>query len=199
MNTNDFVIAMRPVNGIVKNSVGVIKSVSQEGILVYFIGKNKEVRVPFGSIAVIDIDHTGKGYNYKICNICHILKRMEMFDKNQRDAQQRSTTRPSCKVCRQEIDGVKLTTQERRKMNMKRPHDKTIFVCPICEKRTIVGITARIVADHDHKTGKGRAWICDSCNTGLGRFKDDIVFFEKIIAYLRGFETNTGEDQNLLI
>ena len=41
MNTNDFVIAMRPVNGIVKNSVGVIKSVSQEGILVYFIGKKK--------------------------------------------------------------------------------------------------------------------------------------------------------------
>ena len=54
MNTNDFVIAMRPVNGIVKNSVGVIKSVSQEGILAYFIGKNEEVRVPFGSIAVID-------------------------------------------------------------------------------------------------------------------------------------------------
>lgn len=199
MNTNDFVIAMRSVNGIVKNSVGVIKSVSQEGILVYFIGKNEEVRVPFGSIAVIDIDNTGKGHKHKICNICHILKRMEMFDKNQRDAQQRSTTRPSCKICRQEIDGVKLTAQERRKMETKRPLDKTIFVCPICEKRTIVGITARIVADHDHKTGKGRAWICDSCNTGLGRFKDDIVFFEKIIAYLSSFETNTGEDQNLLI
>lgn len=126
MNTNDFVIAMRPVNGIVKNSVGVIKSVSQEGILVYFIGKNEEVRVPFGSIAVIDIDNTGKGHKHKICNICHILKRMEMFDKNQRDAQQRSTTRPSCKICRQEIDGVKLTAQERRKMETKRPPNKTI-------------------------------------------------------------------------
>ena len=41
MNTNDFVIAMRSVNGIVKNSVGIIKSVSQEGVLVYFIGKDK--------------------------------------------------------------------------------------------------------------------------------------------------------------
>ncbi len=199
MDTNDFVIAMRPINGIVKNSVGVINAVSQEGVLVYFIGRNKVISVPFDSVAVIDIDRTGKGHHHKICNICHILKPMEMFDKNQRDAQQRSTTRPSCKACRQEIDGVKLTAQERRKMETKRPSDKTIFVCPICEKRTIVGITARIVADHDHKTGKGRAWICDSCNTGLGRFKDDIVFFEKIIAYLRSFETNTGEDQNLLI
>ncbi len=81
-------------------------------------------------------------------------------------------------------------------MDMKRPPDETVFVCPICEKRTIVDITVRIV--RDHKTGKGRAWICDSCNTGLGRFKDDIVFFEKIIAYLRRFETNTREDQNLI-
>ena len=114
-----------------------------------------------------------------------------MFDKNQRDAQQRSTTRPSCKICRQEIDGVKLTAQERRKMETKRPPDKTIFVCPICEKRTIVGITANIVRDHDHRTGKGREWICDSCNTGLGRFKDDIVLLEKVISYLKRFETNT--------
>ena len=73
---------------------------------------------------------------------------------------------------------------------MERPRNKTIFVCPICEKRTIVGITVRIVPDHDHKTGQGRDWICDSCNIGLGRFKDDIVFFEKIIGYLKRFDAN---------
>lgn len=122
---------------------------------------------------------------------------MEMFDINQTDAKQRITTRPSCKTCRQEIDGVKLTAKEREKMDMKRPPDKTVFVCPICEKRTIVGITVRIVRDHDHKTGKGREWICDSCNTGLGRFKYDIVVFEKIIAYLRRFDTNTRANQNI--
>ena len=34
-------------------------------------------------------------------------------------------------------------------------------------------VTANIVADHDHHTGNFRAFMCGSCNTGLGRFKDD--------------------------
>jgi len=50
---------------------------------------------------------------------------------------------------------------------------------------TIVGITANLVRDHDHETGKGREWICDSCNTGLGRFKDDTKFLERVIEYLK--------------
>lgn len=61
MDTNDFVIAMRPVNGIIKNSIGIINSVSQERVLVYFIGRNKVIIMPFDSVAVIDIDKTGKG------------------------------------------------------------------------------------------------------------------------------------------
>lgn len=190
IKTKDFVLATRPINGIVANSVGIINAVCPEGALVYFIGKNAVVRAPFDSLSVIDVDRTGKGYRHKICNICHILKPMEMFDRNQTDARRQFTTRPSCRACRREIDGVKLTAEEREKMDLKRPPDKTVFVCPICEKRTIVGITANIVRDHDHKTGKGREWICDSCNTGLGRFKDDVVFFDRIIAYLKRFATD---------
>ena len=180
MKPEDFVRTTRPINGIVENSIGVINSICQEGALVYFIGKNEVVRAPFDSLSVVDVDKTGKGFSHKICNICHVLKPMEMFDINQTDVKQRSTTRPSCKTCRRDIDGVRL----------KGPPDKTVFVCPICQKRTIVGITVRVVPDHDHKTGMGQDWICDSCNTGLGRFKDDIAFFERIIAYLKGFDTD---------
>lgn len=53
------------------------------------------------------------------------------------------------------------------------------------QKKTIPGLTSKVVLDHDHKTGKGRAWICDSCNTGLGRFKDDIELLESAIQYLK--------------
>jgi hypothetical protein len=190
MKPKEFVVATRPINGIVENSIGIINSICPEGVLVYFVGKNEVVRASFDTISVIDVDKTGKGYPHKICNICHVLKPMEMFDKNQTDVKQKSTTRPSCKICRRGIDGVRLTGTERQKMDMRRPPDKTVFVCPICEKRTIVGITVRVVPDHDHKTGIGRTWICDSCNTGLGRFKDDIVFFDRIIAYLKRFDTD---------
>lgn len=196
MKPDDFVIATRSINGIVINSVGIINSVLQEGALVCFIGVNEVVRAPFNFLRVIDVEKTGKGYPYKICNICHILKPMDGFDRNQTDAKGNFTTRPSCKVCRKDIDGQKLTAAERKKMNVRKPRDKTVFVCPICEKRTIVGITAKIVADHDHGTGKGREWICDSCNTGLGRFKDDIAFFEKIIDYLKQFEDDESDTSN---
>ena len=77
-----------------------------------------------------------------------------------------------------------------------RPSDKAVFICPICEKRTIVNVTAKIVPDHDHDTGAGREWICDSCNTGLGRFKDDITILETAIKYLKRFENDKSEDSD---
>ena len=79
-------------------------------------------------------------------------------------------------------------------MDEKKPPNKSIFKCPICERRTIVGITARIVRDHDHKTGKGREWICQACNTGLGAFKDDITILKRAIEYLKRFEDDESED-----
>ncbi len=59
---------------------------------------------------------------------------------------------------------------------------------PNLHEKTIVGVTANLVRDHDHETGKGREWICDSCNTGLGRFKDDTEFLERVIEYLKKFK-----------
>ena len=57
---------------------------------------------------------------------------------------------------------------------------------------SIVGITANIVKDHDHiVTGNGREWICDSCNRGLGRFKDSPDFIKRAIKYLEKFQLET--------
>ena len=39
--------------------------------------------------------------------------------------------------------------------------------------------------DHDHKTGKVRGLLCKACNTGLGNFRDNSVYIEKAIAYLK--------------
>lgn len=187
MKPNDFVIATEPVNGIVRNSVGIINSVSETSAQVYFIGKNEVVISSFDSLDVIDVDQTGEEHSIKICNICHILKPKTEFNVNQTNASGRPTTRPSCKDCRKDIDGKGLKAGEKRRLEAVKPPDKTVFVCPICEKRTVIGVTAKIVRDHDHKTGMGREWICDSCNTGLGRFKDDIAILEVAIEYLKKF------------
>jgi len=42
-----------------------------------------------------------------------------------------------------------------------------------------------MVLEHDHRTGKPGGWICDSCNTGLGRFKDDVELLKSAIEFLK--------------
>jgi hypothetical protein len=39
--------------------------------------------------------------------------------------------------------------------------------------------------DHNHKSGKVRGLLCDTCNRGLGYFHDDIIKLEKAIEYLK--------------
>ena len=43
--------------------------------------------------------------------------------------------------------------------------------CKICGT-THPGGKGRFHVDHNHDTGKVRGLLCNSCNTGLGRFKD---------------------------
>ena len=183
-----YVIALDEIENIKKNSVGLVREVKGKTATVFFVGSNKIIDVTNQLLGILYLKKTGKPYDKKVCNICHILKDMIEFDINQTDAKGRKTTRPSCKVCRVDIDGVPLKPSERKRLDAISPKD--IFTCPICKKTSIVGITANLVRDHDHITGNARAWICDSCNTGLGRFKDDIKLLEAVIKYLKSFENS---------
>ncbi len=186
IKAGNYVVATGNINGILKRSVGLVAEVSRKGITVYFIGENKTVDTDSSHVAYLDIEKTGKPHKKKICNICHLLKdRLVEFAINQTDAKGRKTTRPSCKECRIDIDGKALTTKERKRLMVIKPKD--IYTCPLCEKTSIAGVTAKFVIDHDHKTGAGREWICDSCNTGLGRFKEDPVLIQRLIDYIKKY------------
>lgn len=56
--------------------------------------------------------------------------------------------------------------------------------CPeVCE---IIGCGRRATClDHDHLTGKIRGWLCQPCNTALGKFGDNVEGLLNAIAYLR--------------
>lgn len=189
---NDFVINKEDVDDIVSMSVGVVRSIKIDRVEVFFIGKSKLAVIPKSNLIVIDIYRTGKEqgtntppFKYKICNICHILKNQSLeFEYNQNDKQGRPTTRPSCRECRVNINGKSMPKSEKDRMNAIKPKDYELFECPICHKVTIPDVTANIVIDHDHRTGLAREWICDSCNTGIGRFQDSPEMLGKIAEYI---------------
>jgi hypothetical protein len=185
---NDYVILTEKIKSLEKNSVGFVKKVTATKAKVFFIGKLKKIDIELSKIKFLDTTKTGrpkgmpKEFPTKICNVCHILKPIEEFDINQ-NAVAGKTRRPTCKDCRKGIDGVALKTSEKKRMEAIKP--EVFFVCPICKKASIPGVTANLVIDHNHETGTAREWICDSCNTGLGRFKDNIELMQEIIKYLK--------------
>ena len=62
------------------------------------------------------------------------------------------------------------------------------YVCKICkEPETHKGKTGSrsLCVDHDHKTGRVRGLLCNSCNTMLGVAKDNPTTLLKAIQYLK--------------
>jgi hypothetical protein len=66
--------------------------------------------------------------------------------------------------------------------------DKQNHKCAICNKeetRMIRGKISRLALDHCHKTNKVRELLCHNCNSGLGKFFENITVMQKAIKYLR--------------
>jgi Recombination endonuclease VII len=55
-------------------------------------------------------------------------------------------------------------------------------VCDICGEPPTE--KHRLDMDHDHQTGAFRGWLCNACNTSLGRFKDDPALLRAAADYL---------------
>lgn len=148
---------------------------------VHLIGSNEETIEE-----TIELDPTlyGDHMDEKVCNLCNTIKPVDQFQINQNAKGDRKVRRPSCNDCRKEIDGIGMDPKHHKTWNKYKPHLEP-FECPVCLKTTIPGLTSKVVLHHNHETGKIIGWICDSCNTGLGRFKDDIEVLKHAAWYLK--------------
>jgi hypothetical protein len=184
MPNNIFVVAIKDIKlsdstSVEKDDIGVIKPGSKS---VFFIRLWQDVVLSPEDYQILDVTKTGDEYSKKICNICHKLLDTTLFARNQNNVN-RPVRRPSCQTCRRLLEGKNPTPAEKRLWLKTKPHLEP-FECPICGKHTIAGVTCNVDLYHDHRTGKIRGWICDSCNTGIGRFKDDIGLIQRAIKYV---------------
>lgn len=95
--------------------------------------------------------------------------------------------RPECRECAR-----KLARQVAPYRNLQPPHNHK---CPSCgateEEARLAGVLSddkRVwCLDHDHETGEMRGWICQTCNKGLGLFKDNPHHMLRTIKYITEF------------
>ena len=184
--TKRFVVAIRNIllpSGVLieKDDVGILTA--RDGSI-FFVRVWQDVTLSPNDYQLFNVSTTGDPYPKKICNICHKLLPTTDFARNQNNIQ-RPVRRPSCQRCRQTLEGRTPTPKEKARWLRTKPNLEP-FECPICGKRTIAGVNSKVVLDHNHRTGAIRDWVCDSCNTGIGRFKDDIELMKKAIEYLEG-------------
>ena len=108
----------------------------------------------------------------KVCSECKQEKPLNEFHIRNRTMNGNKVKiyyTKECKICRNKIGRDRIRI-------LKDAPPKT--PCEIC------GSTVDVVGDHDWDTGEFRGWLCDTHNTGLGKFKDSVEEMKKGLEYL---------------
>lgn len=122
----------------------------------------------FPDLPYLELDFDGEK---KVCRICSKEKHIDLFPKH---SHHKSGIDSRCKSC------IKKQTKLRDELKEKYAYLKTDF-CDCCGNTH----EKSLVLDHDHNTLKFRGWICDCCNTGLGKLGDDLAGVERALNYLK--------------
>jgi hypothetical protein len=85
---------------------------------------------------------------------------------------------------RSQRDDYRRRWEDRRRTEMmgRPPPD----ICELCGEAS----DKKLCADHCHKLGHPRGWLCSRCNLVLGQVGDDGDLLRKMIAYLAHHATN---------
>lgn len=135
----------------------------------------------------------GVSFMMKECNSCREEKSVEDFYKASRSPDK---LQYACKQCTRERDrGPR--REQRREYAWKRklmldfdmaPEDywemfeQQDGACAICRAEPD---WKRLAVDHDHETGEVRGLLCNSCNCGIGFFKESPALISAALGYLK--------------
>jgi len=138
----------------------------------------------------------------KVCTKCGKDKPFEEYYAHNQATDGRKST---CKICDDKRSmSWRKENYERcftvdRRYSLKRPYGISLeeyeemlkvqdSKCAICGTfNTGKKGTWNLCVDHDHKTGKIRALLCNKCNRGIGLLQDSIPLLKKAIKYLKKY------------
>lgn len=112
------------------------------------------------------------------------MPEVEAFERNRP-----GVYRSVCKECRKKDKPFpQAPTKLRREYESKHPRPAVgdSFYCKVCERTMIVQKNRDICLDHNHQTGEIRGYICNDCNTGIGKLKDSVSMLKRAIKWLKG-------------
>jgi hypothetical protein len=117
------------------------------------------------------------------CNQCGERQSIDQFP-------QLTYGKYQCRMCLREAqEDIQLRRQgwsKEQYRTLLEAQDGKCAICGVGEgHRSRYGRVCRLAVDHDHQNGKVRGLLCNSCNRGLGRFKDSIENLEAAIRYLK--------------
>lgn len=132
----------------------------------------------------------------KECRACHQILPIDSFYLLRNTKNGKRYPNSYCKTCsnatRPDYKRGRTTKEAIRRRNLKSYGltEETFDIllasqsnrCAIC--RDEFTDTKKRHIDHCHKSGKVRGILCDGCNHGIGRFKDDPELLQKAIEYL---------------
>ena len=170
-----------------ENTVGLLHRTDEHWLLVEFVHKQEWWLVDRNEASSVDMSRQfwHESDPDRICNTCLRLLPKSDFGKDNKRADGTYQTRPACKQCKRAVTKnpkAALTEEE----EARRPQHGHKWQCPVCQHVFIVGVTARVTMDHDHDTGAFRDFICDRCNTGMGRFRNGVDALIHVAEYLEG-------------
>lgn len=128
---------------------------------------------------LVDCHPDRKHYALGLCERCYWTKRRQ--DNKEKELEKVRRWRRNNK------DKVKIINLNYRTKNL--PHGLSLYqlkslLATQCGKCLICKASAALVIDHCHATGKVRGLLCNSCNLGLGFFRDSIDSLTSAIEYL---------------
>ena len=115
----------------------------------------------------------------KICSYCEKRKNLASFPKH---SMYKDNLDSRCRKC------VKKHSKIRSKLHKKAPEKPE--VCECCGK-----VPYKWCLDHDHEDNSFRGWLCEPCNTGIGKLGDNFAGITNAMNYFLSRKTRY-EKQN---